>query len=108
FLLGDRMQATALDVLEALIEATYTRDRQRHLTRANLGIEKLRVFFRIATEFEYVSTRRYEHACRALDEIGRLVGGWAKASGQRYDDAFARGGHAHYNDLHQANQAGKV
>ena len=27
FLLGDRLQATALDVLERLVEATYTRDR---------------------------------------------------------------------------------
>ena len=31
FLLGDRLQATALDVLERLVEATYTRDRRRRL-----------------------------------------------------------------------------
>jgi len=31
FLLGDRIQSTALDVLEALIEATYTRDRRGYL-----------------------------------------------------------------------------
>ena len=43
FLLGDRLQATALDVLERLVEAMYTRDRRRHLQSANLGIEKLRV-----------------------------------------------------------------
>jgi hypothetical protein len=42
FLLGDRIQTTALDVLEALIEATYARDRKAHLARANLGLEKLR------------------------------------------------------------------
>ena len=46
FLLGDRIQGLALDVLEALIEATYTRQRDRLLTRANLGIEKLRFLFR--------------------------------------------------------------
>jgi hypothetical protein len=33
FLLGDRIQSTALDVLEALIEASYTRD-QRALRKA--------------------------------------------------------------------------
>ena len=43
FLLGDRLQATTLDVLERLVEATYTRDRRRHLAAANPGIEKLRV-----------------------------------------------------------------
>jgi hypothetical protein len=34
-------------VLECLIVATYTRDRKGHLARANLGIEKLRFFFRL-------------------------------------------------------------
>jgi hypothetical protein len=38
FLLGDRLQATALDVLKTLIEATYTRDWRAHLARANLGL----------------------------------------------------------------------
>ena len=42
YTIGDRIQATAVDVLEALIEATYTRDRVQHLRNANLGIEKLR------------------------------------------------------------------
>ena len=79
FLLGDRIQTTALDVLECLIEATYTRDRRSHLARANLGIEKLRFFFRLAVELHYIDRRRYAHAARTLDEIGRLVGGWAKA-----------------------------
>ena len=39
FLLGDRLQATALDVLERLVEATCTRDRRRHLVAASGGGE---------------------------------------------------------------------
>jgi len=54
FLLGDRIQATALDVLERLIEATYTRVRQAQLRSANLGVEKLRHFFRIAVDLRFV------------------------------------------------------
>jgi hypothetical protein len=80
FLLGDRIQGTALDVLEALIEATYTRERRAHLARANLGLEKLRFLFRLAHEQRHLDARRYEHAARAIDEVGRLVGGWTKAS----------------------------
>ncbi len=79
FLLGDRIQAAALDVQEALIEATYTRDRREQLARANLGLEKLRFFFRLAVEMHYLDKRRYEHAARSLDETGKLVGGWVKA-----------------------------
>jgi hypothetical protein len=79
FVLGDRIEALALDVLEELIEATYTRDRRGHLARANLGLEKLRVFIRVAHDLGHLDHRRYEHAARAIDETGRLVGGWLKA-----------------------------
>jgi hypothetical protein len=80
FLLGDRIQATALDVLERLIEATYTRARRPMLAAANLGIEKLRLLFRLSFDLKFLDMRRYEHAARSLDEIGRLIGGWRKAS----------------------------
>jgi hypothetical protein len=39
FTIGDRIETIALDVLEALIEATYTKERMQHLRQANLGIE---------------------------------------------------------------------
>lgn len=82
FLLGDRIQSTALDVLERLIEATYTRARRPALLAANLGLEKLRFQFRLATDLHYLDLRRYEHAARARDEVGRLVGGWIRRDAQ--------------------------
>ena len=78
FLLGDRLQAAALDMLECLIEATYTRQRDAHLARANLGIEKLRFLCRLARDLQYLDLRRYEYASRCLDETGRRIGGWIK------------------------------
>jgi hypothetical protein len=42
FTLGDRIQNTALDALENLIEATYSKPAEAHLRRVNLGLEKLR------------------------------------------------------------------
>ena len=78
FLLGDRTQGAALDVLEALIEATYTQRREAQLTRANLGLEKLRFLCRLARDLQYLDRRRYEHAARCLDETGRRVGAWIK------------------------------
>ena len=78
FLLGDRIQQSALDVLESLVEATYTRQRGPHLRRANLGIEKLRFLLRLAHDLHYLDLRRYEHAARCLDETGRKIGAWSK------------------------------
>ena len=78
FTLGDRIEETALDVLERLIEATYSKNAESLLRAANLGLEKLRFLFRLASDLRLIDLRRYEHAARAIDEVGRLVGGWMK------------------------------
>lgn len=79
FLLGDRIESTALDVLDGLIEATYARDSRAILLRVNLLQEKLRHLVRLAKDLHYLDLRKYEFAARATDAIGRLVGGWMKA-----------------------------
>ena len=78
FLLGDRIQATALDVLDSLVEAACTRQRGPHLARANLGIEKLRFPLRLTHDLGHPDHRRYEHAAQCLDETGRKVGAWSR------------------------------
>lgn len=88
FLLGDRMQTAALTVLEALVEATYTRRPDAALARANLELEKLRLLFRLAHDLKLLDHRRYEHAARSLDEVGRMVGGWRKALSARDGEAL--------------------
>lgn len=79
FLLGDRLQSTAMAVLEGLIDATYSKDVGATLRAVNLGLERLRVLSRLAKDLRYLDLRRYEFVSRAVDEIGRLVGGWIKA-----------------------------
>ncbi|MFN0298737.1 MAG: diversity-generating retroelement protein Avd [Burkholderiales bacterium] len=79
FVLGDRMQIAALDCLERLIEATYTKSRDAALGRANLALEKLRFMFRLAYDLKLIDLKRFEHAAREIDEVGRLVGGWIRS-----------------------------
>lgn len=79
FQLGDRMQTNALDVLGTLVEAAYTRDRSGLLQRANLGLEKLRFWVRLAKDLQLLDFKRYEHAARLIDALGRQVGGWLRA-----------------------------
>ena len=78
FLLGDRLQTLALDVIESLIDATYTKAPHATLKRVNLLLEKQRVLVRVAYNLRYLDVRRYEFAGRKLDEIGQSVGGWLK------------------------------
>ena len=79
FLLGDRIQSTALAGLETLVEATFTHSRGPLLERANVDLDKLRLLMRLSKELGYLDARRYEHAARRIDEVGRLVGGWKRA-----------------------------
>jgi hypothetical protein len=83
FTIGDRIYNTALDVLEDLVKATYSRDRQQHLRDANLGIETLRILMRLALDLKLLSRQRYEYAARSLDDTGRFIGAWTKAHNAR-------------------------
>ena len=65
--------------LVTLIEAAYTSDRAALLRRANLGLEKLRFWVRLAKDLKLLDFKRYEHAARLIDDVGRQVGGWLRA-----------------------------
>jgi hypothetical protein len=78
FVLGDRIETAALDVVEGIVDATYTRNRAPILRKVNLRLEKLRLLFRLSVDLKLLDTRRYEYAARNLDELGRLIGGWLK------------------------------
>jgi hypothetical protein len=80
FTLGERLEQTLLDVLELLLEAAYTRDKQPALRRANLRLEVARHLWRLAHELEGVSTRRYAHGAGLVDDLGRQIGGWLRSS----------------------------
>ena len=54
FQLADRMQCNALDVLDALVEAAYSREKVALLRKANLGLEKLRICVRLAKDLRHL------------------------------------------------------
>ena len=81
FTLGDRTVALALDILERLIEAVYTKDRTPPLQAANLGLEKLRFLIRLGKDEQCLSVKQYEFASKSINEIGKQIGGWRKQAG---------------------------
>lgn len=78
FTFADRINNLALDIVEDLVEARYSRDKQHLLKRINLRLEKLRVLLRLCHTMKYLSFQGYEHAMRSLNEVGRMLGGWIK------------------------------
>jgi len=84
FLLGDRLISGLLDVLGLLIEARYSsQGRLALLRKVNIELEKLRYAFRLAKDKKLVALKSFEYGAKGMDQVGRLVGGWAKAGRQR-------------------------
>ncbi|HKI32520.1 MAG TPA: diversity-generating retroelement protein Avd [Gemmataceae bacterium] len=79
FVLGERIERNLYDLLETLIRARYTRERQALLGQANLTLEVLRFQMRLAKDLQCLKVNSYGFAAKAIDEIGRLVGGWLKS-----------------------------
>ncbi|MBF2052021.1 MAG: diversity-generating retroelement protein Avd [Candidatus Sericytochromatia bacterium] len=78
FTFVQRIDNLALDILELLIEARYSKHKKPLLTQINLKLEKLRVLLRCAYESQYLSLKAYEHASRELQLAGQMTGGWLK------------------------------
>ena len=79
FTLGERIETGLLEVLELLVEAAYTRNKDTSLRRANLKLEVVRHLWRLAHELKVTATRQYEHGARLLDDLGRQIGGWLRS-----------------------------
>lgn len=78
FSLASRIADEAMDALESVVESIYSKNRVFLLGKLNLNLEKLRVFYRIAHDRRYISNRQYEFIAQAIDEAGRMAGGWRK------------------------------
>ena len=83
FIFGTRLADHALEVMELLVEAAYSRRKTELLSDANRKLEMLRWLMRLAKDRQVLTEKQYLFACQGLAECGRMVGGWLKqASGK--------------------------
>lgn len=77
-----RLLDAAFDLSERLEEANLRRGRARleRLDLADEALAKVRHYLRLVHRWHWLTPGQYEHAARMVDEIGRLLGGWKKAS----------------------------
>lgn len=79
FTLCDRIVNFSLDVLEAIIDAIYAKQKTDISHRANLYMEKLRALMQISVNKKYISLQQYEHISKEINEAGKMLGGWIKS-----------------------------
>lgn len=80
FVVTQRLHAAVLDFQEAIFDANAGSGAQRlqHLQAADAHLNKLRLYLRLARQWEWLSSGQYEHASRMVAEVGRLLGGWIR------------------------------
>src|SRR3954449_4163931 len=66
FVLGERIERHLYELLELLIQAKYTRQRQGLLEKANLVLEILRFQMRLAKDLQYHKIVSYRIVAKAL------------------------------------------
>jgi hypothetical protein len=78
FSLGARIETTLLDVLSALIAASYSRRKSNSLSSANQQLAIVRHLWRLSLELRVIDQRRYQFGSERLLELGSQIGGWQK------------------------------
>lgn len=82
FVITQRLQNAALDFQELLIEANSQRGATRleKLTEADSELKKVRLYLRLIQKWDWIKEGQYRHASVMVAEIGKMLGGWKKAS----------------------------
>ena len=79
FRLARRLEDTAFNFYELLVQAARGRNQVRLLHSADLELDKLRLYVRLSHARGLTTRRQYAHAAAQLVEIGKLLGGWLKS-----------------------------
>jgi hypothetical protein len=77
-----RLLDAAFDLRERLEEANlrHGKARRERLERADEALVRLKVYVRLAAQLGWLQPGQYEHVAGLYAEVGRLLGGWQKAT----------------------------
>lgn len=79
FTVSGRISNLTLEILEHLIEATYSKEKRAQLLKVNLALEKLRFLFRLTFDRRYINISQYEFIQTEINTAGKMCGGWLKS-----------------------------
>lgn len=63
---------------ECLVRAAHAENPREQLLEADVHLDRLRAYLRLAVELQHTSPSQYQHAAIHTTELGKLLGGWLK------------------------------
>ncbi len=81
YTMAQKIENTTLNFLESIIQSNNDFDKKKSLQKATIELDKLRIFFRLSKDLQFISFSQYEYGSNLINEIGRMLGGWYKKYG---------------------------
>jgi hypothetical protein len=81
FSLGERLQTTALDLLEGLLKVSQLPNSLKHqaLLPLSAKLDLLRLLVRLSLETKCIDNNKYLILQQLLQEVGKMLGGWIRS-----------------------------
>ena len=82
FSFTQRLLGAAFEMYENLVEAQQQHGKARKAAskHASMQLDKVRLYLRLAQRWQWLSEGQYHHVASMVTEIGRLLGGWQRAT----------------------------
>jgi len=85
FSIGQRLETASLELLMNLVDATYQARNAGSLGAAVREVNRVRYLVRLAKDLRVINLDAHEFAAKAMDEVGRMAGGWLKSTRQKHE-----------------------
>jgi hypothetical protein len=79
FVMAKRIEEAALSFHDSLVWASKTQEKSNPLSEADFHLERLKIYNRLAMRLKLSSFAQYEYLAKALEELGKLLGGWQRS-----------------------------
>jgi len=78
--LGEKIKDCCLEMLDEIIVANSETIKTPYLKKVIQQVDRLRIYIRLCYYLNVIGKRKYEVLSKFIDEVGRMAGGWLKAS----------------------------
>ena len=81
FVLGQRVENSALELLRLTIKANVAREKKPILNELSAELDQFRILIRLSKDLKFMSISQYAYASGLINETGKMLGGWMKSQG---------------------------
>ena len=79
FVLGQQLENVLLEILKGVIQANQEINKSKSLNQVSVDLDKFRILYRLAKDMRFMSIKQYQFGTEKINEIGKILGGWAKS-----------------------------